>query len=143
MDADEAALLAFARRHPLAVVATVSSDGAPDAAVVGIAVSGDFEIVFDTLETTRKAINLRTSRRAAVVIGWDDDCTLQIDGIADEPRDDERERIKAIYFGKYPEGRERQSWPGITWFRVRPAVLRYSDFRARPPTLLTVRRNKA
>src|SRR5215813_7703437 len=54
-----AELLAILRRHRVAVQATVSPIGAPQAALVGVAVGEDFEIVFDTLQSSRKACNLR------------------------------------------------------------------------------------
>ena len=37
--------------------------------------------------------------------------------------------VKLGYLERFPDGRERQSWPGITYFRVRPTWARYSDFR--------------
>ena len=49
------ALLDFVRSHRLAVEASVSPTGAAQAAVVGFAISEQFEIVFDTLASTRKA----------------------------------------------------------------------------------------
>ena len=51
-------LLAFMRAEKFAVQASVSHTCAPQAAVVGIAVSDDFELVFDTLTDSRKAVNL-------------------------------------------------------------------------------------
>jgi len=48
-------LIAFIRRHRLAVVASTAPAGAPQAAVVGMAVTDELELVFDTLGTTRKA----------------------------------------------------------------------------------------
>ena len=122
-------LLTFLRRHRLCVEASVSSVGAPQAAVVGFAVSDDLEIVFDTLGTTRKMENLRREPRIALVIGWDEEQTAQIDGIADEPAGEDLERLKKIYFAVYPDGVERQAWKDITWVRVRPTWARYSDFR--------------
>jgi hypothetical protein len=65
----------------------------------------------------------------AVVIGWDDEQTVQIEGIADEPTGDELARVQAVYFEAYPDGVERQKWSGITYVRVRPHWMRYSDFR--------------
>ena len=56
-------LLTFVCRSKLAVVSTTSAAGAPQAAVVGIAVTDALEIVFDTLETSRKAMNLRRDPR--------------------------------------------------------------------------------
>jgi hypothetical protein len=122
-------LLTFVRRSKLAVVSTTSAAGAPQAAVVGIAVTDTMEIVFDTLETSRKAVNLRRDARIALVIGWDEEQTVQCEGIADEPAGPELERIKAVYLATFPDGVARQSWPGLTYFRVRLGWARYSDFR--------------
>ena len=114
---------------------SVSARGTPQSAVVGFAVSDRFEFVFDTLEATRKAVNLRRDPRITLVIGWDDEQTVQVEGVADEPRGDELLRLKAVYFATYPDGVERQAWKGITYFRVRPRWMRYSDFRAPPQVL--------
>lgn len=65
-------LIRFLRRHNLAVQATVAPSGAPQSAVVGVAISDALEIVFDTLATTRKYANLRADPRIALVIGWDE-----------------------------------------------------------------------
>jgi hypothetical protein len=126
-------ILAFLRKQRLGVVATRTPDGAPQAAVVGIAVTDELDIIFDTLDTTRKLLNLRGDARVALVIGWDDSQTVQIDGIADEPSGDELERIKAVYFAAWPDGPTRLSWPGITYVRVRPTWIRMTDFRVSPP----------
>jgi nitroimidazol reductase NimA-like FMN-containing flavoprotein (pyridoxamine 5'-phosphate oxidase superfamily) len=99
-----AELLAFLRRHRLCVQASDSAAGAPQAAVVGFGVSDDLEIVFDTLGVTRKMDNLRRDPRIALVVGWDDDQTVQIEGVADEPTGAELARLKQIYFAAYPDG---------------------------------------
>ena len=78
-------LLPFLRKHRLGVQSTVSSSGDPQAAVVGIAVTSELEIVFDTVDTSRKCRNLRANPRIAFVIGWDQEITVQLAGIADEP----------------------------------------------------------
>lgn len=122
-------LLAFLRSHRLAVQASVAADRGVQAAVVGFAVSDRFEIVFDSLASTRKVVNLRRDPRVAVVIGWDDEQTVQIEGVADEPTGAELARLKAVYFQAYPDGVDRQQWPGITYVRIRPDWMRYSDFR--------------
>ena len=121
-------LLQFLRKHRLGVLSTVSPSGEPEAAVVGIAFTDDLEVIFDTLDTTRKVSNLRSSPKIAFVIGWDQEITAQLEGIADEPKGAELERLKEAYFLVYPDGRERQRWNGITYFRVRPHWARYSDF---------------
>jgi uncharacterized pyridoxamine 5'-phosphate oxidase family protein len=131
-----AELIAFLRRYKLAVVASVAADGSPQAAVVGVAISDQLEVIFDTLQATRKYENLRADPRIAVVIGWDDAVTVQLQGTVDFPEGAEQERIRACYFVPYPDGRERLTWPGITHARVRPSWLRYSDFTQEPPQII-------
>jgi hypothetical protein len=129
---DRVELLAYLRRATYAVEASVSPKGGPQAAVVGVAVGDDLAVVFDTLGTTRKARNLRLDPRVAFVF-FDDACTVQLEGTADEPHGDELASAKAIYFAKFPDGREREAWPGITYFRARPTWIRFSDFRGETP----------
>jgi pyridoxine/pyridoxamine 5'-phosphate oxidase len=126
---NRAELIAFLRRHRYAVQASTAADGRPQAAVVGIAVSEELEIVFDTLDTTRKLQNLRKNPKVALVVGWDDEQTVQLEGVADEPRDSELSRLKRVYFDAFPDGPEREQWPGISYVRVRVGWARYSDFR--------------
>lgn len=133
------ALLDFLRLHRLAVQASVSAGGAAQAAIVGFAVTDEFEIVFDTLETTRKAQNLRQDPRVALVIGgWvaGDERTAQYEGVADEPSGAALERLRAAYYTVYPDGPSRLSWPGLIYLRVRPTWVRYSDFNREPPEIV-------
>lgn len=127
---NRAELLRFIRRHRYAVQASTAADGAPQAAVIGIAVSDALEIVFDTLRTTRKAQNLGQDARIALVVGWDEEQTVQLEGLADEPSGAELVRLKAVYFAQFPDGPARERWPHIMYFRVRVAWARYSDFRS-------------
>jgi pyridoxamine 5'-phosphate oxidase-like protein len=137
MNRDE--LMAVMRSNRYAIEATVTQTGAPQAAVIGIAVTDAFEIVFDTLGGSRKAQNLRVNRRVALVLGNSyngDERTIQYEGLADEPTGAELQRLKDIYFGVFPDGRERQKWPGMTYFRVMPVWLRYSNYNMNPPEIL-------
>jgi general stress protein 26 len=131
-------LLDFMRGHPLAVQASVSDAGSPQAAVVGIAVSDDLEIVFDADGGSRKVANLRQRPEIAFVIGGTspgDERTLQYEGIADEPTGSELERLQRLYFEAFPSGRERRTWPGITYVRASPTWIRYTDFNQDPPVV--------
>ena len=110
----------------------------PQAAVIGYGVSDRLELVFDTLDTSRKCQNLRRDPRIAFVIGWDDAQTAQIEGVADEPTGDELARIRAVYFAAYPDGVDRLAWPGITHVRVKIKWARYSDFRGAEPRIVEV-----
>ncbi len=118
----------FIQKHNLAVLSTVSSLQAPEAALVGIAVTDELELIFDTLGSSRKCCNLRANPRIAFVIGWANEITMQYEGVADEPVGDELEFYKDVYFKKMPEGRRREKLPDIVYFRVKPKWIRYSDF---------------
>jgi hypothetical protein len=137
MDATE--LLRFLRSHRVAVEASVSQAGGAQAAVVGFAITSQFEIVFDTVDSTRKARNLRRSPKLAFVIGGllpGDERTVQYEGVADEPTGDELDRLKQVYYEVYPDGPGRVSWPGIMYVRVRPTWVRYSDYNVDPPLIV-------
>ncbi|HET9358168.1 MAG TPA: pyridoxamine 5'-phosphate oxidase family protein [Vicinamibacterales bacterium] len=132
-------LLAFMRSERYAVQASVSARGRPQAAVVGIAVSDAFEIVFDTLDSTRKAVNLRANPGVAFVIGGTgegDERTVQYEGTADVPEGAERERLQRLYFDRFPDGKDRQAWPGLIYVRVKPSWIRYSNFNVQPPQIV-------
>lgn len=131
-----AELLSFMREHPLAVEASVTADDRPQAAAVGIVITDDFEIFFDTDGASRKVDNLRGNPRIAFVIGGSiagEERTVQYEGVADEPAGPELRRLKALYFETFPDGREREAWPGITYIRARPTWIRYTDFGREPP----------
>ena len=127
-------LVSLLRAHRLAVEATSHASGGPQAAVVGIAVTDDCEIIFDTVTTSRKYENLRRDPRCAIVV-WHGEQTVQVEGVADFPVGDELERVRACYFAAFPDGRERMQWPDIAYVRVRPQWARASDFAASPPRI--------
>jgi hypothetical protein len=132
------AILEFVRSHSLAVETSISIIGTPQAAVIGFVVTDNFEIVFDTVDTSRKVVNLRHNPNCALVIGGlsqGDERTVQLEGIADEPTGTDLERLKERYFRQFPDGRARQHWPGLTYIRVRPRWLRYSDFNQSPAVI--------
>jgi hypothetical protein len=130
-----AQLLSFLRAQPWAVEASVSALGAPQAAVIGVAVTDRWELLFDTVTQSRKHRNLVQNPRVAFVIGWEQECTVQYEGVADIPSDAELPGVQAAYFDRFPEGPTRQRWPGIVYWRVRPTWIRYSDFNADPPII--------
>jgi hypothetical protein len=134
-----AELLRLMRTERHATVASVSATGAAQAAVVGVVVSDDLEIFFDTLDTTRKAVNLRARPRAAAVLGSmapDAKVTVQVEGAADEPRGTDLERLKELYFERFLDGPTRQAWKGLIYVRVRPTWIRMSDYSADPPRIV-------
>lgn len=114
--------------NKLAVLSTAALDGAPESALMGIAVSPEFEVVFDTVRTSRKYPNLASNPRVAFVIGTINEITVQYEGEAEELAGERLEHFQKIYFAKWPDGPQRMSWPNITYFAVMPKWIRHSDF---------------
>jgi len=136
---DRAGLLEFMRSQFWAVEASASASGDAQAAIIGFAVTDDFQIVFETLDSTRKIRNLRQNPKIALVVGgWGagDERTVQYEGLADEPQGAELEGLKAIYAGRFPSGWTGRNWPGWVFVRVRPTWVRYSDFTHNPPSIV-------
>jgi plasmid replication initiation protein len=127
-----AELLAYMRSQQLGVLGTLAPSGEPQAALVGYAVTPDLELLFDTLRTTRKYRNMKADPRVSFTIGntagSGDERTAQYEGIAEELAGDSLVRLQPVYFAAWPDGVDRQQWPHITWFVIRPRWIRYSDF---------------
>ena len=123
-----AEVLNFLRANRLAVQASLGAGDTIQAALVGFAVTDTFEIVFDTLNTTRKVTNLRAAPRIALVIGgWSagDERTVQYEGIADEPFGDELERLKERVLCRLAGQPESSGVARAGHIRVRPTWVRY------------------
>jgi len=118
----------FMSDERLGVLATASNDGRPEAALMGFAVTPELEIIFDTLNTSRKYANLKKNPRVAWVIGCTTEVTVQYEGIAEELEGAALDEYKKIYFAKFTDGPARQGWPGITYFVVRPKWVRFCDY---------------
>jgi general stress protein 26 len=75
-------IYAFIAAQRYGVEATTHADGSTQSALVGIAVSPALDICFDTTGDTRKAKNLRCDPRISLVIGWDNEQSIQLAGCA-------------------------------------------------------------
>jgi pyridoxine/pyridoxamine 5'-phosphate oxidase len=118
-------LYQFMSKHIYAVVSTVTKEHLPEAALVGIAVTQDLEIIFDTVSSSRKYENLMGHPAAALVIGWEHEQSIQYEGNAELITGD----LLEVYFSVFPDGRERmKQMKGLVHFCVRPRWIRYSDF---------------
>lgn len=136
---DDQELLDFLRSQRWAVEATSSASGRPQAAIIGYAATDRLELVFDTLTGSRKAANLRANPQIALVIGgWQDTSprTLQLEGVVDFPGGEVLERIKRTYIAVFPDGKDRESLPDITYIRVVPNWMRLSDYTVEPPSIV-------
>jgi general stress protein 26 len=124
----------FIAGRKLGAVSTVNSNGEPESAVVSIAVSESLEVIFDTVKASRKYQNILHHANVALVIGWDDEITVQYEGTAEVlGTGDEADRLRAIYYQTYPDGPQRAAtWPGLVHIKVTPNWIRYSDFNEPP-----------
>ena len=127
-------LLDYMRGHRLAVVSSIGPRGCPQAALVGIAISPRHEVIFDTVSDSRKHTNLLRDPRASVVFSGPAEKTLQLEGIARNvavsgAQDAE---LRSLYYEVWPEGRDRLSWPKLSYWCIDPHWARFSDFDRGP-----------
>jgi hypothetical protein len=120
-------VLDIVRRKRRAVVSTVGDSGGPE-----VALTERNEILSDTLGSSRKAVNLGRRAAAALVIGLDNDITVQIEGDARRPRGDHLAYVKGAYCREWPDGRARENWPDIAYVVVRPRWMRYANYAGAP-----------
>jgi hypothetical protein len=125
-------LYKFMSAQKLGVLGYLSPAGDPRSALVGIAVTPELEIVFDTISSSRKYPGLVANPAASFVIGWAGETTVQFEGQALLPAGAELARYQQVYFTAWPDGPDRLNWPGMTHFVVRPRWIRYSDYDQRP-----------
>ena len=122
----------FIAKRKLGVLGTLSPEGGPQSALVGIAVTPELEIIFDTVQSSRKFRNLISNPRCSFVVGWEGEITVQYEGETHQPDGAALALYQEVYFAGWPDGPDRLSWPGITYFVVRPRWIRYSDFDQNP-----------
>lgn len=125
-------LTALVRAHPRSVLTTVSADGAPEAALLDVAVTDKGEIVLDSAADAGKVANIRQDPRVALVVGVDDAC-LQVEGTAEVLDGARRARFAAVYEQRFPGSRADAD--GFAVILVHPQWMRLYDTRTTPPTV--------
>ncbi len=125
-------ILEFIKKQDLAVIATVNLEGKPEDAVIGFGQTDDFELIFGTYSSSRKYKNIKNNPSTALVIGWDENITVQYEGIASELRGGEKEKYTKIYFAKNSTAEEYSDHPDERYFRIIPKWIRYTDLNKTP-----------
>ncbi|MFB7252080.1 pyridoxamine 5'-phosphate oxidase family protein [Microbacterium sp. NPDC056234] len=135
---DPASIARFVVATGCGVIATASSDGSPEAALVGLAALEDGTLIFNTPDAARKVENLRALRRVAVVIGTAGNVSVQVEGDATIVEDDERQHYGHAYERRFPGSRAladgflvvvvRPSWVRVYDAGQHPAVVREADW---------------
>jgi uncharacterized pyridoxamine 5'-phosphate oxidase family protein len=126
----------FIIQNKFAVLSTVSKDNNPQSACVGIAVTPDLKLVFDTTNDSRKFKNLENNSKISFVIGWENGQTIQYEGTAINFDKNEYPELLKNYFDKFPDGLDRRdNWNNATYFVIEPTWIRFSDFNTNPPKI--------
>ncbi len=129
-------LYEFIKQNKFAVLSTISKDNTPQSACVGIAVTSDLKIIFDTTTDSRKYKNLLISSNVSFVIGWANGQTIQYEGKSTLLGNNPSDEIINTYFSVFPNGIDRKNnWDNITYFIVEPYLIRFSDFNESPPII--------
>lgn len=125
-------ILDFIKKQNLAVLSTVTPENTSQSAVLELGETDDLEIIFDTFSSTRKYRNIKQNNNVSLVIGWDENITVQYEGLAEELLGEEKEKYKKIYFKKNPKAQRWENKPGMTYFKVKQTWIRYSDLNKHP-----------
>jgi len=121
----------FIRLHTLMVVSSLW-DGKPQSAVVAFSQKGDFELIFGTFNTTRKYRNLKGNPSISVVIGWDDNKTIQYEGTAEEVAKKDMDEYRRIHLERNPGSALYADREGQRYFKLTPRWIRYTDILPDP-----------
>ncbi len=126
-------VLNFIKGERLAVLSTVTPDNKSESAVLEFGETDNLEIIFDTFHTYRKYQNLQHNQNVSLVIGWDDEITVQYEGVARElTSEEEIKKYQQIYFAKNPKAEKFSKLPEIRYFVVEPTWIRYSNLGVEP-----------
>ena len=122
-------LIAYVRERGDGVVSTLGSAGGPQSAYLPIAVTDAGELVFDARVDSRKVANIQRDPRVAVVVGGADGLTLQLEGAADLPTGEDRDRCAAAYTAAFPQFAASLAQPHIALVRVTVTWSLLGDYR--------------
>jgi general stress protein 26 len=120
------------KANQFCVLATNSTTGTPESAVVAFSNTSDLEIVFASFKQTRKNKNLEKDPHISMVIGWDNLTTLQVEGTAEVVVGEERARLEDAHCLKNQLSNKYRNDPRQVYFKVRPRWIRYSNFSVDP-----------
>src|SRR5262249_4651235 len=92
------------------------------------------QMIFDTVSDSEKHQKLQRDTRIAATLSGPGEQTLQLEGRA-HPVSAAAESdalYRQAYYSAWPDGRERQAWPKIAYWRIEPQWARYSDYERGP-----------
>jgi uncharacterized pyridoxamine 5'-phosphate oxidase family protein len=92
-------ILEFIKKEKLAVLATVG-ETVPESSVLEFGETDNLEIILDMFTASLKYKNMKANPNVSLVIGWDEDITIQYEGIAEELSGKEKTQHQEIYWKK-------------------------------------------
>lgn len=120
-------------KQVLCTVATRGKDGYPNAATVAFSQSRSLEFIIITDKDSRKAINIASDDKVALVItNSDDRYTVQLEGHARQLSWDEFGQYAEYHHTKLPFSLPFKDIPGQTPFVIVPTRIRFTDASVRP-----------
>lgn len=123
----------------LCTIATNGKDGYPNAATVAFSQTVDLQIVIITDKDSRKASNIASDSKVAVVVtNSDDRYTIQIEGNARRLTWDEFVAFSEYHYEKLPFSLPFKDIPGQTPYVIVPTHVRFTDASVRPWELTEV-----
>jgi uncharacterized protein YhbP (UPF0306 family) len=122
-------LIDYISARDFAVIAT-RGDDFPESACIQFGNEG-LTLIFDTNKNSRKFQNIHRSPKVSLVIGWENERTVQYEGIATLLTGDELARLKGVYFAKSAYAEQWQN-EGTVYFKVEPVWIRFSDLNTTP-----------
>lgn len=134
---NRAEVAAYVREEGRGIVATVTSEGEPEAALMGITALDDGTLLFNVVPWARKLANLKAQGRVAVVVGTSAHVSVQFEGLAVITEGDEADHYAAEFERLMPGSKSR--YEGYEVVVVRPEWLRVYDVSHRPPLVVEAR----
>ncbi len=134
-------VLEYLKTQKIGVLAVEMMDGSPHAATVHFAHTEDpLVFYFETYREYRKAEALlgREKTRASFVVGCDEVTTrtLQLDGVVQVIKEEDKEYFDSIYLDKFPNKKEKSKDPKFVRFKFTPTWWRFTDWRAEGKIIL-------
>jgi len=124
-------LIVYVSARQFTVISTIGEDY-PESACIEFGNEG-LTLIFDTNRASRKFKNLQKSPKVSLVIGWEDERTVQYEGVATLLEDGpELDRLKQAYFKKSPDAQKWETTEGNVYFKVEPVWIRFTDLNTTP-----------
>lgn len=126
-------ILKYLKTQRVGVLALEMLDGSPHGSTVHFAYAENpLVFYFETNREYRKAEPLfgRESSRATFVIGSDEGVmsTLQLDGVVELLKPEEKEIFDSVYLGKFPKKIEKSKEPSAVFFKFTPTWWRFTNW---------------